>query len=125
VRGRARQVAQLGRGGDRLRDVTGVHAQHGRPGGRQEPLAHLGRAQFGPPGYVVAGFGVRRQAEYRRAEPPERQPGLRVEHRTTRPAIALGQHRLKRGHVRIAAQHPVAVVVDQGLPGDVGEQVRH
>ena len=32
VRGRARQVAELGRGGDRLRDVAGVHAQRRRPG---------------------------------------------------------------------------------------------
>ena len=74
---------------------------------------------------VVAEFGVRRQAEDRRAEPPERQPGLRVEHRAAGQPVALGQHRLERGHVRVAAQHPVAVVVDEGLLGDVGEQVRH
>ena len=125
VRGRAGQVAELGRGGNRLRDVAGVHAQHRRPGGQQEPLAHLGGAQFGPPGHVVAQFGVRRQAEDRRAEAAEHEPGLRVEHRAAGPARAFGQHRLQRGHVGVAAQHPVAVVVDEGLLGDVGKQVRH
>ena len=91
----------------------------------QEPLAHLGGAEFGPPGHVVANFGVRRQVEDGRAEPPEHEPGLRVEHRTARPARTLVQHRLERGLVRVPAQHPVAVVVDQGLFGDAGQQVRH
>jgi hypothetical protein len=53
-------------------------------------------------------------------------PGLRVEHRTA------GETRRPRTGIdssvatsAVGAQHPVAVVVDQGLLGDVGEQVRH
>ena len=122
MRGRARQVAEFVRRGQRLRGEAGVHAQHGNPGRRQEPLAHLGRAELGSPGRVVGQLGVRRQAEDRRAQPAEREPGLRVEHRAARPARALVQHRLERGLVGVPAQHPVAVVIDQRLFGDAGEQ---
>ena len=53
VRGRARQPAELRRGGDRFRGEAGVHAHRGHPGPHQEPLAHLGRAELGPAGDVV------------------------------------------------------------------------
>ena len=122
VRGRARQPAEFGRGGDRFRGEAGVHAQRGQPGRGQEALAHLGRAELGPADHVVGQFGVRRQAEDGRAQAAEREPGLRVEHRAARPPRALVQQRLERGLVRVAVQHPVTVVIDQGLFRDAGEQ---
>ncbi len=125
ARGRPGQLAELSRGSHRLRGVAGVHAQRGQPGRHHEAPAHLGRAELGPARGVVGQLGVRRQAEDGRAQPPEREPGLGVEHRAARPARALGQQRLQRGLVRVAVQDAVTMVVNQRLFRHAAEQFRH
>ena len=115
VCGRSGQLAELGRGGQRLRGEAGVHTHRRQPSGGQEAPVHFGCAQLGPAGDVVSQFGVRRQAQDGRAQPPERETRLGVEHRTAWPARPLGQQPFHRRPVHVTLQHPVTVVVHQGL----------
>ena len=122
----ARQRGHLRRGHQRLGLEAGVDAQRREPGGAQEPPADLGGAQCGPVLQVLIRPGVRRQAEDRRAPAPDGQADLRVEQADPGEpgVVSLGEQGLEPGPVHVAADDPVAVVIDQRLVPHVRQQAR-
>ncbi|GAA3149212.1 hypothetical protein GCM10017687_78300 [Streptomyces echinatus] len=118
ARGGAGRGRQLGGGGERVRRVAGVHAEHLGSGGRQEAAVDLLPAECRAPGQVVGGRGVPGEVQQGRAVPAHGDADGTVEGGDAGPGRALGDQGLEPSGVQVRRHRAVAVVVHQRQRGE-------